>query len=85
MLLTGTTSGCAVQPDFSWNVGPRRSDDGTNYSVQFELGQQINEHWRCAYLHNSIPQKGRPFNDQYETTFDQIGCGMKWGGKRWAR
>lgn len=74
-------SGCATTPEFSWSLGPRESDDGHHMAVQFELRQQIGDRAFCALLHNSEPQNGAPFNDNYETTFNQIACGMKWGGK----
>jgi hypothetical protein len=85
LILAALCGGCATTPEFTWALGPRESDDGHRIAVQFELRQQINERAFCALLHNSEPQNGVPFNHNYETTFNQVACGMKWGGKPWGR
>jgi hypothetical protein len=81
LLLTG----CATTPEVSFQLGERRTSLNSDHvpAVVIELRTYFGPHAFCSWVHNSEPQNGRPFNDREEITFDQPGCGAKWGGKPW--
>lgn len=75
---------CAHAPEVTVLAGPRKVDLGdTEVALTIQVLQQIGEsRWRCGWTHNSVIDKGRPFNDRPEITFDQLpACGPRWGGK----
>lgn len=65
-------------------IGPRvtNQDSDTDLGATLLVLQQIGQsRVRCGYVHESELNKGRPFNERDERTFDQLGCGPRWGGK----
>ena len=80
-------AGCATTPEVSFQLGDRRTslDSEHQVAVVIELRTYFGPHAFCSWVHNSEPQNGAPFNDHYEKTFDQPGCGAKWGGQPWGQ
>lgn len=75
-------AGCAHSPELTVLVGPKRIEDDAQVGLTLMLTQRFGEHGACGYAHGSDPSHGKPFNDQEEITFDSVGCGARFGGKK---
>lgn len=81
-LLTLLLAGCSYGPELTVLVGPKRVEyDRQEIGATLMLIQRFGKHGACGYVHGSDPGHGRPFNDEEEMTFDNAGCGARWGGK----
>lgn len=62
-------------------VGPREVE-GSNWepdALTLMISKEYGKHGVCAYVHQSIITKGKPFNKDFEIATDQLACGMHFG------
>jgi hypothetical protein len=76
---------CASLPSPQVTVmfGPRVAEGEKDLGATLQVLQKFGHDTpaACALDHGSVTNKGYPFNEREEITFDQIGCGFQWGGK----
>lgn len=72
--------GCAHPPQVTAIVGPRWSEGERELALTLMILQPFGEHGVGGCAHNSIIDKGEPFNDRPETVTDHCGVGGQWGG-----
>ena len=62
-------------------IGPRQVEGSKPEpdALTLMISKDFNKHGLCAFVHQSIITKGKPFNHDYEIATDQIGCGWHFG------
>ena len=79
LLLLACLSGCA-HTEVTALFGPREvNHNDAQFSLTLEVIERFGKHGACGYAHDSEVFHGVPFNDHSETTFDQVGCGVRFG------
>ncbi len=71
---------CSCAAEVNLLLGPRFSEDETDLAVTLFVRQQIKRKGFCrhvGYSHGSTVRNGPPFNNKYESTYDQIGCAFR--------
>lgn len=81
LLVALAVAGCATTPEVSLLLGPRYSEGLTEFSATIQVRQKVGKRWECAYTHNSVVNKGPPFNGDEEITSEHPACGPTWGGR----
>ena len=77
LLLCVLLAGCA-RTEVTVLFGPRRVDGDTAPGAMLQVSRLFGRHGICAYVHQSDPTSGRPFNDRYDSNSDLGACGLTW-------
>lgn len=73
---------CAHSPQITAFVGPRWSEGEREFALTLMILQPFGEHGVTGCAHNSVIDKGEPFNNRPEITGDHCGAGGQWGGEK---